>query len=163
MMIPSKNIYQCPFPSKTKILGVIEKVAGSHIGPWRGAIDFIVPLTTPILAAQDGIVTTTVDVNKKWGKTQKYTQYYNFIQVRHKNREYSEYGHLKQYSAQVRVGDKVSKGQLLAYTGKSGWMTQPHLHFLVFRFLPKNKPYKFKGERYYFVGLKPKFSQLPRL
>lgn len=156
MMILSKNIYQCPFPSKTKILGIIEKVAGSHIGPWRGAIDFLVPLGTPVVAAQNGTVIAVVDTNKKFGKTQKYAQYYNYIQLQHKNGEYSEYGHLALNSGRIKVGDKVKQGKILAHTGQSGWMTQPHLHFLVFNFLPENKPYRFKGESYYFIGLKPK-------
>lgn len=161
-MIPQncQNIYQYPFPPNTNILAVVEKVKGSHIGPWKGAIDFVFPLGTPILTALDGTVVEVIDKHKKYGNSRKYAKYYNFIQIQHKNGEYTEYGHLKPNSSKVAVGDKVTTGQTLAYTGKSGWMTQPHLHFLVFRLLTKTKPYKFRGKNYYFTGLKATFSSL---
>ncbi len=33
----------------------------------------------------------------------------------------------------VRVGDKVRKGQVVGYTGATGWLAHlwPHLHFIV--------------------------------
>lgn len=161
-MVPQKsqNVYQYPFLPNTNILGAVEKVKDSHIGPWEGAIDFIVPLNTPVLATLEGTVVAVVDQYKKYGSSKKYAKYYNFIQLKHENGEYTESGHLKYSSSKVKVGDKVSKGQLLAYTGHSGWMTQPHLHFLVFRLLAKTQPYKFRGKNYYFTGLKATFSPL---
>lgn len=40
----------------------------------------------------------------------------------------SLYLHIQQNSAAVRVGDRVSAGQLIAKVGKNGWTTGPHLH-----------------------------------
>lgn len=48
--------------------------------------------------------------------------------VSHGNGEETRYLHLSGYIASV--GDSVSQGQPIAYTGNSGaWKTGPHLHF----------------------------------
>jgi murein DD-endopeptidase MepM/ murein hydrolase activator NlpD len=80
-------------------------------------IDFGMDIGTHILAVDDGIVEdipsgveaygTTVVVKHQWGK--------------------SFYGHLS--TAQVKPGDKVTKGQKIALSGNSGFSTAPHLHF----------------------------------
>lgn len=41
------------------------------------------------------------------------------------------YMHLTQASANVKVGDRVDQGQLLAVAGDTGWSTSVHLHFEV--------------------------------
>jgi hypothetical protein len=41
--------------------------------------------------------------------------------------------HLKQGSATVKVGDEVSKGQVIGLVGNAGNTTQPHLHFQIYR------------------------------
>ena len=41
----------------------------------------------------------------------------------------SEYGHLSEFN--VKVGDKVSKGQVIAKSGDTGISTGPHLHLTV--------------------------------
>jgi murein DD-endopeptidase MepM/ murein hydrolase activator NlpD len=42
-----------------------------------------------------------------------------------------EYVHIQQHSAQVKVGDRVSKGQVLCFSGQAGFCPEPHLHFQV--------------------------------
>ncbi len=42
---------------------------------------------------------------------------------------YAVYDHLKQGSVQVRVGERVKAGQVLAQVGNSGSTRAPHLHF----------------------------------
>lgn len=69
--------------------------------------------------------------------------------IRHVNGEYSQPAHFEKGSAKVKVGDEVKTGQELGTTGNSGWMTEPHLHLLIFR-LDSNK----EG----FKGLKIKFK-----
>ncbi len=41
----------------------------------------------------------------------------------------SLYGHLDQY--EVQSGDKVTKGEVIAYVGSTGKSTGPHLHYEV--------------------------------
>lgn len=43
------------------------------------------------------------------------------------------YCHLKKYSAGLRVGDKVRRGQVIGYVGVSGRASGPHLHFQISR------------------------------
>ena len=91
------------------------------------------PVGTPILAPQSGIIIEVVDRYQKWGPSEKYKNYLNYLTILHKNNECSQICHLAKGSARVKVGDKVKKGEILAKTGYSGWMTEPHLHFIVFR------------------------------
>jgi len=53
----------------------------------------------------------------------------NYIVIDHGNGEYSQLGHLKQGSVKVRVGDKVTAGQVIAQVGASGTSLFPHLHY----------------------------------
>ncbi len=53
----------------------------------------------------------------------------NYIAIRHPNKLYSYYGHLKKNSLMVKTGDKVYPGQHIALVGSSGNSTDPHLHF----------------------------------
>ncbi len=144
----SINRYLHPFPSQTKIEKIIKDYP-SHKGPFKGAIDFIVPLGTPVLAPLEGIVTAVVDTNDKFGPTEDFKDFLNYITIRHSNGEYSQPAHLAKGSVLVKIGDNVKEGQQLAVTGNSGWMTEPHLHFFVFKAAPTKEG---------FIGLNPRFK-----
>jgi murein DD-endopeptidase MepM/ murein hydrolase activator NlpD len=108
----------------------------SHIGPFKSAIDFAVKDGTPVLAAQDGKVIAIVDSNAAWGPGPEFANTLNYITLQHNNGEFSEYAHLAQSSVDqnnLKVGDRVIKGQKIATVGKTGWTDRDHLHFLVFR------------------------------
>ena len=57
--------------------------------------------------------------------------YGNCIAIQHSNGSVSIYGHLKQNSLKVKVGDVVQSSQELAQIGVSGSSFFPHLHFEV--------------------------------
>lgn len=134
-MEKSKNIYRYPIPQNTPIRG-ISKNSPAHTGPFRGALDFIVDLNTPVLAPLEGEVIGVVDIHEKYGFSRKYVGYLNYITIKHKNGEYSQLAHLVKNSSLVLPGDRVKRGQKIAYTGNSGWMTEPHLHMIVFKLIP---------------------------
>lgn len=129
----SSNFYSLPFPKNTN---VEQLVIGSpaHIGNFRGAIDFQVKVGTPIVAPLDGVIVAAVDKHEKYGTTKEFANFLNEIVIEHDKDEFSQVAHLAKGSALVKPGDKVTRGQTIAATGLSGWMTAPHLHFFVFTY-----------------------------
>ena len=53
----------------------------------------------------------------------------NYVVIDHLNGEYSLYGHIKQGSGRVKVGETVRQGQVIAQMGASGSSMFPHLHY----------------------------------
>lgn len=102
----------------------------THTGPdSRYAIDFIVPTGTPVLAARKGIV---VDID------QGYTEGGNDIRLKanhvlilHEDGTLALYSHLSSDSHAVSFGQTVDAGTLIGYSGNTGYLTGPHLHFAV--------------------------------
>lgn len=89
-------------------------VAGFHTG-----IDLAVPMETPIYAAQSGVVAVA-----QWNNA-----YGNMVIINHANGIQTLYGHSQRYI--VSPGEKVKKGQVIAYVGTTGLSTGPHLHYEV--------------------------------
>lgn len=92
----------------------------------------------PILAAYSGIVVGINDRTKDYTEVGNFSIDWktnnlagNYIVIKHPNKEFSFYAHLKEKSIKVAKGDKVSKGQIIALCGNSGRSTEPHLHFQV--------------------------------
>jgi murein DD-endopeptidase MepM/ murein hydrolase activator NlpD len=53
----------------------------------------------------------------------------NYVIIDHLNGEYSWFGHLKQGSVKVKVGQQVRQGEVIAQMGASGDSLFPHLHY----------------------------------
>lgn len=53
----------------------------------------------------------------------------NWLIIDHENGEFSYFAHLRQGTQKVKIGDKVSKGQVIAEVGNSGDSFEPHLHY----------------------------------
>jgi murein DD-endopeptidase MepM/ murein hydrolase activator NlpD len=133
----TKNIYRLPI-DLSKVTSIQDDLL-SHVGDFVNSIDYDAPEGTPILAALDGVIISVKDDSNKGGLDKKFEDDGNFIEILHANDEISEYEHLRQYSAKVKVGDKISVGQIIAEVGNTGWSECPHLHFMVY---PKGKEYK---------------------
>ena len=129
----------------------------SHIGPYKWAIDFLVPDGTEVLAAEDGVIVEVIDSNFAWGDSEEFRDQLNYLTIRHANGEFSQYCHLATQSFRqtgLKVGDSVKKGQQIARVGKTGWTDRDHLHFLVF------KVEKLEGSPFGFYSLKVRFDNL---
>jgi len=94
---------------------------------FHNGLDFGASVGTPVFAAEDGIVSAT-DNNDK-NSWQKY-QYGQYIMIEHGNNLVSLYAHLS--TSLVRKGDSVNRGDLIGYSGNTGYSTGPHLHFGVY-------------------------------
>lgn len=84
----------------------------------------------PIVAVADGEIISANDSHPdvKVGMNGGFHNA-NHILLNMDNGVCADYGHLKQGSLKVKVGQKVKKGEILALVGNSGASGSPHLHF----------------------------------
>jgi len=105
----------------------------SHTGPDQYAIDFRMPVGTPVHAARGGTVVKVKIDSSVGGGDRKYQNQANYILVRHGDATLANYAHLKKDGAVVKVGDTIEAGELIGYSGNTGFSSGPHLHFSVFK------------------------------
>lgn len=145
--------YELPFPS------YIEKIIANPTGKYAHknfqesayATDFLLPINTPILAARGGKVVGIHSSSDKWGLDPELAKEANFVLIDHGDGTYAEYIHLGKYKVAVRIGQQVETGDLLGYSGLSGCMGKPHLHFNVFKIIdgkPISIPVQFSEGNY---------------
>lgn len=106
-----------------------------HSGFLEHALDFLVPEGTPVLAALAGEVIEVKTDSAEGGYQKKYmgNQYLNWITLKHAQGEHSQYAHIKHHGALVKKGDVVCTGDVIGYSGNTGFSTCPHLHFQVYQ------------------------------
>ena len=127
----SKMSYVLPVPEEK-----IERIVSSsvtHIGILCNAIDFLVPEGTEIYAAAAGIVTALKDDSNIGGFDPKYWYEGNYIVIKH-NSESTGYEHFRFKGIVAKVGEIVKQGQLIGYSGNTGYSRGPHLHFEIMEF-----------------------------
>jgi murein DD-endopeptidase MepM/ murein hydrolase activator NlpD len=95
------------------------------------AVDIAMPEGMPVAAARDGVVEAADGQHRPTDDAVTYEG--NFVRVRHDDGTVAIYAHLKHGGLAVSAGDKVAAGQLLGYSGGSGDVDAPHLHFAVTR------------------------------
>ncbi|MFZ2406083.1 MAG: peptidoglycan DD-metalloendopeptidase family protein [Methylobacter sp.] len=95
------------------------------------AVDIVMPVGTPVYAARSGIVLEAEDDFYKGGTNKAYTSEANNIRILHDDGSMAVYAHLELETAQVYPGMAVTAGQLIGYSGNTGFSTGPHLHFAV--------------------------------
>ncbi len=100
------------------------------ISPYHYGIDFAVPQGTEIYAADGGVVLEAYTAEQTAGTTS--WSYGTFVLIQHVsdngnvNRR-TIYAHLSKLA--VKAGDTVLQGQIIGYSGATGNVTGPHLHF----------------------------------
>ena len=87
------------------------------------AVDYAAPRGTPVYAVGDGKVIFR-GVQGAAGR---------MVVLQHENGYQTYYAHLDRFANGLKVGDRVSKGDLIGAVGSSGRTTGPHLHFAVAR------------------------------
>lgn len=102
---------------------------GSHTYNDVWAWDFRMPEGIPIVAAADGVVRMARGDSTQGGCDPAFASYANYVVVTHANGYETQYLHFSQVV--VKPGDKVKAGDLLGYSGKTGWACGSHLHFKV--------------------------------
>ena len=97
------------------------------------AVDIAMPEGIAVLAARAGIVEALEAHLGTGGDDGPLTYEGNFVRVRHADGTAATYAHLKYQGIAVAVGERIGVAQLLGYSGASGDVVAPHLHFVVTR------------------------------
>jgi murein DD-endopeptidase MepM/ murein hydrolase activator NlpD len=112
-------------PSSWPIHGRIVSRFGYRIYPWRGfhtGLDISGHYGAPVRATADGMV-SFVGWKRGYGKT---------VVIKHDHGYSTLFAHSSRFA--VKVGQPVSKGQIVCYVGNTGYTTGPHLHYEVRKF-----------------------------
>lgn len=129
-------LYRLPWPEGRTFM--FTQVPGgrvtSHFTKDRlHAVDIAMPDGVPVLAARGGVVEATEASHGATAEEDPLSYEGNFVRVRHADGTAAIYAHLKYRSLAVAADEPVEAGQLLGYSGSSGDIVEPHLHFAVIR------------------------------
>lgn len=97
------------------------------------AVDVAMPEGIAVLAARGGIVEAVEAHHGAAADDAPLTYEGNFVRVRHVDGSAATYAHLKYQGVTVAPGERIDAGQHLGYSGASGDVLEPHLHFVVTR------------------------------
>jgi murein DD-endopeptidase MepM/ murein hydrolase activator NlpD len=123
-------VYVLPYANGTShllIQGYHSKM--SHKGEY--ALDFKMKVGSEICAARDGIVIAIKEDSDIGGLKDEYLSQGNHIIIQHADNSQAMYWHLKKDGVVVSIGETVKAGQLIGYSGNTGYSAFPHLHFEV--------------------------------
>lgn len=122
--VKKDQVYYCALPNQSPAPGDITSSYGWRKSPFGGrrqvfhdGIDIANCSGTPVVAAGDGEV-----IYAEWKSA-----YGKLVEIDHGYGWVTKYGHNSRLL--VKKGDKVKKGQVIAYMGSTGRSTGPHLHF----------------------------------
>ncbi|KZZ43155.1 MAG: peptidoglycan DD-metalloendopeptidase family protein [Saccharospirillaceae bacterium] len=88
---------------------------------WHAGVDFAGKMGSDIVSVASGVVTWS---GPRYG-------YGKLVEVNHGNGYKTRYAHCKELN--VKVGEVVRKGDIIALMGSSGRSTGPHVHFEVYK------------------------------
>ena len=117
--------------------GVVNSRFGMRVHPIYGipamheGLDFTAKEGTPVVATADGVVT----FNGSYGG------YGRMVELNHGNGFATRYAH--NLVNKVRVGQRVTRGQVIALVGDSGLSTSTHLHYEVRRRNTSTDPFPY--------------------
>lgn len=134
---PLEGIYpgECPSPSGNYASCITQyfgntpfATANSQIYSGRGhnGVDFRASIGTPVKAALSGTVVGVANTDIIPGCY----SYGKWVMVKHPNGLSTLYAHMSVQS--VGIGEIVATGQIIGYSGNTGYTTGPHLHFGVY-------------------------------
>lgn len=107
----------------------IYKIKKFHEG-----MDFSAPIGTEVYATGDGTVSTVETSYSGYGKHVKIDHGFGYVTI---------YAHMSKFN--VKVGQKVKRGDIIGFVGTTGISTGPHLHYEVVK-----KGQKVNPQLYYF-------------
>lgn len=97
------------------------------------AVDIAMPDGTPVYAAREGMVINARHDSFHGAIDPAMLDEANVVEILQGDGTIAIYAHLHWDSIQVRIGERVVRGQLIANSGNTGFTSGPHLHFSVVR------------------------------
>jgi murein DD-endopeptidase MepM/ murein hydrolase activator NlpD len=123
-------VYWLPYAEGEKYLFVQGANSGfSHKNEL--SFDFKMAKGSKVCASRAGVVVAAKSDSNKGGLKSEFLDDGNHIIIQHSDGSSAQYWHLELNGVLVKVGDTVSKGQLIGYSGNTGYTAFPHLHFQV--------------------------------
>lgn len=119
----------------TQNYGATEFAQSAYSSQFHNGIDIRASVGTPVFAAESGRVIAVGNTDSYcppiwYGRKRYGGSYGKYIVIKHENNLSTLYSHLSLQS--VRVGAIIKRGDLIGYTGNTGFTTGPHLHFSVY-------------------------------
>lgn len=108
-ILPMSSAVTSPFGTARVFNGTLKS--------YHGGTDFRAAVGTSVIAANDGVVAIAKDRYYAGGS----------VVIDHGEGIYTQYYHLS--ALNVKVGQSVKKGDIIALSGASGRVSGPHLHF----------------------------------
>jgi murein DD-endopeptidase MepM/ murein hydrolase activator NlpD len=132
--VPDTTVrYRMPFGGNARrLLTQGQNGSFSHTGVARFSFDFGMPVGTPIVAAQPGRVVEVTDGHTRSGISSEFLDKANAVTLLHRDGTFATYAHLDP-GAGVRPGMLVNVGEVIGFSGDTGYSTGPHLHFSVWK------------------------------
>ena len=110
---PSASKFRWPVQGR-----IISRFGSKNNGSHNDGVNLAVPAGTSVRAADNGVVAYAGSELKGYG---------NLVLVRHANNWVSAYAHMDEIL--VKRGDNISRGQVIAKSGKTGNVDRPQVHF----------------------------------
>ena len=128
---PSPFFLPWPAGVTYRVIQGNNSVTGDHIGNEAYAWDFSMPEGSLLLAPRDGVVLMTKDDSNAGGFNIYNGYFANYVVIDHGDGTQSLFLHLMYHGVLVQPGQRVVRGQPIAYSGDTGFSGGPHLHFAI--------------------------------
>lgn len=118
---PGGSSYNTDYPSgdPTAGKGRVTSLYGPRNGKFHSGVDLAVPVGTELYATASGKVTKARNTDPNG--------YGESVEISHRDGRVSKYAHMSRYN--VSEGTYVRKGDLIGWSGNTGYSTGPHLHY----------------------------------